>query len=317
MSVTTEMPVRRAGRVGAAVRGLFDLAIGGLLCLSPVTSVIALGWMMRRMAASVDRQSGRITGRSGWVLGPRGRGWPTRLLGGLAANIREGVKAALALMLATVPFSLPWLLAWWAGWDNSFNKGYEQAWAGPVLFLAGIAIFLAVMVHLPMGLARQAATGRWFAALEWREVQIAVRHAGWGHVALAFATVFFALPLFASRALVVFVEDIIPGFDALAAQDVAQVAEISGLVVAVYVFASFWWLRCWAARIYARAMIRAAAQTEASNVQGPGWIGRAARLVSLLVIWFGLVVLIVVGQFVNHSWWAWAQHPAFGLPWFG
>ncbi len=295
-----------------AVRGIVDLVVGGLLCVSPVTSVIALGWLMRRMGVAVERQQGGAPEVTGWILGPRGRGWPTRALGGLAANIRDGVKAALALALAMLPFSLLWLLAWWAGWDNSFNKGYEQAWAGPALFFAGIAVFLAVMVHLPLALAHQAAAGRWFALFEWRQVREVVRNAGWGHVALAFATVFFALPLFASRSLVVFAEGIVPGFADFSPEEVMQVEEIAGLAVAVYVFASFWWLRCWAARIYARAAARAA-----SDAPAPWRIGRFIRLISLVVIWFGLVVLIVVGQFMNHSWWAWAQHPAFGVPWFG
>ncbi len=90
MSVTTEFPVRRAGRVGAAVRGLFDLAIGGLLCLSPVTSVIALGWMMRRMAASVDRQSGRITGRSVGSWDPAAGGGPRAFLAGWPRTSARG-----------------------------------------------------------------------------------------------------------------------------------------------------------------------------------------------------------------------------------
>ena len=307
MSVASDSPVRGGSRVGRALRGVFDLAVGGLLCLFPVTSVVALGWMMRRMGVAVERQRGGAPEITGWVLGPRGRGWTVRLLGGLADNIREGVKAALALLVATLPFSLPWLLAWWAGWDNSFNKGYEQAWAGPALFLAGIAVFLAVMVHLPLALAHQAATGRWFALFEWRDVRSVVRHAGWGHVALAFATVFFALPLFASRALVVFAEGIIPGFADFSPEEVAQVSEFSALVVAVYVFATFWWLRCWAGRIYARAMVAPARSRS----------GRLLRSVSLVAIWFGLVILIVAGQFMNHSWWAWVQHPVFGLPWFG
>ncbi len=304
-------PAARAWLPLRALRGLLDLAVGSFLCLTPVTAILALGWIMRRMRLSVQRCDGAAPYLTGWVFGPRGAGWATRLFGGLAANIREGLSAALSLALVTLPFSLPWLLAWWAGWDNSFNKGYEQAAAGPVLFVAGIAVFLAVMIHLPMALAHQAATGRWLAVFEWRAVARAVRHSGPGYVVLAFTTVFFALPLFASRGLPVFAEGIVPGFADFTPGQIEALEGASRLAVAVYVFASLWWFRIWAARLYAAARARAEGRA------APSRLWRLLRLVLLAAIWLALVVLIVVGQFLNHSWWAWAMHPAFFLPWYG
>ncbi|MDJ0824583.1 MAG: DUF4013 domain-containing protein [Rhodobacter sp.] len=303
--------VPRAGILARALRCLIDLILGTLLCLTPVTAILALGWLMRRMRVSTLRRRGQSPPLPGWILGPRSAGWPTSLLGGLAANIREGAAAVISLSLATLPFSFPWLLAWWAGWDNSFNKGYEQAFAGPALFFFGIAIFLAVMIHLPMALAHQAATSRWLAVFELREVRRSVRHTGWGHVLFAFTTVFFALPLFASRGLPVFVEGIIPGFADFTPEHVQQVENAARLAVAAYVFASYWWLRTWSARLYA------AAQKRAEAGQTPARTARAVCTLALIAIWFALVVLIVVAQFLNHSWWAWALHPAFGLPWYG
>ena len=38
-------------RLGRLVRGVLDLAVGGVLCATPVTSVLALGWIARWMAA--------------------------------------------------------------------------------------------------------------------------------------------------------------------------------------------------------------------------------------------------------------------------
>ena len=311
MSLAEPAGVPRSGLIVRTVRGIVDLVVGTLLCLlTPVTTILVLGWIVRRMRVSVLRAQGQSPVLTGWILGPRGAGWASRLLGGLSANIREGVSALLSLLLATLPFSVFWLLAWWAGWDNSFNKGYEQAWAGPLLFFIGIALFLAVMVNLPMALAHQAATGRWLALFEWRAVRRAVRSTGWGHVLLAVTTVFFALPLFAARGMPVFVEDIIPGFADFSPEEVAQVQNTARLAVAAYVFASTWWFRTWAARLYAVAMARA------ETGPPPARTARVLRLALLAAIWFGLVALIVVAQFLNHSWWAWAQHPAFGLPWY-
>jgi len=298
----------RPMRLSRAFGTLRDLLVGTFLCLSPLTSILALGWIIRRMQLSVQRRQGVAGITPGWVLGERGSGWLTRLIGGLAANIRVGLSGALSLGLASLLFTLPWLLAWWAGWDNSFNKGYEQAWAGPALFFAGIGAYLFVMLHLPMALAHQAATGRWLALFEWRAVRRVVARTGWRHVLFAFMSVFFALPLFAARGLPVFVEDTIPGFANFTPEQVGNVAGIAGLAVAAYVFASLWWLRSWSARIYADADARDAA---------PNLIFRTLRNGALATIWFGLVVLIVVAQFLHHSWWAWQTHPAFLLPWYG
>ena len=60
-----------------------------------------------------------------------------------------------------LPVGALWLLSWWGGWQNSFHKGYEQAWVGPVVGLLGIGLFLPVMTYVPLAQARQAATGSW------------------------------------------------------------------------------------------------------------------------------------------------------------
>ena len=53
-----------------------------------------------------------------------------RATGSLWSNLRTGVKALLTLWMVTLPAGLLWLIAWWSGWNNSFSKGYEQAWVG-------------------------------------------------------------------------------------------------------------------------------------------------------------------------------------------
>ncbi|MEM9342587.1 MAG: DUF4013 domain-containing protein [Pseudomonadota bacterium] len=293
-----------------ALRMVLDLCVGAVLCMTPVTAIVAQGWLMRRMRVAFERGRGERVAPPGWLFGPAERRLG-RLFAGLAGNVREGFSATVSLGLMIGPFAALWMFAWWAGWDNSFNKGYEQAGVGQTLFGIGILIFLGTMLHLPLALAHQAATGRWFAVFDWRAVRRVVTHAGWGHVWLALCMVLFAVPLFGRRGLPVFVEDVVPGFADFTPEQVDGLLFVTNLATAAYVFAGLFVLRLWSMRIYARALERA----EAGQ---PRWrLGRGARGAALVVIWFGLVVLIVVGQFLNHSWWAWGHHPLYGVPWWG
>ena len=324
MSVAETHPPRRgflAGTFGA----LRSLILGTLLSMTPVTSILVLGWLVRRMRFVAFGRAGLVTDRPGWVMGAR-TGLPARWLGGLAGNIRSGLGSAVSVALATFPFAVLWSLSWWAGWENSFGKGYEQSWVGPTLGMTGVAVFCVTMIWLPMALAHQAVEERAMALFDWRRVRSAVRASGWGYVALAFATVFLALPLFASRGLIVFASDLVPGFDAMTADEIATLAGTVALIKAGYAFAVLVFLRGWAARIYAVAVSRArngpdAALWSASPLAAGQPVGRRSwslthwvRLTILPVIWFGLVVQIFVGQFLNHDWLVWLNHPLILLP---
>jgi len=307
--------VKGGGLISALFRLVKNLVVGTLLCLTPVTAVIVLGWMMRHMRAvslrrlGLHQASAGLDGRHGWVLGPRGSGFLTRLFGGLWSNVTTGIGGFVSLALATLPFTGLWLVSWWAGWENSFNKGYEQSWVGPAVGLTGVAIGLWVMAYLPMALAHQAAEGRWLALFEIRRVRSLVAYSGWRYLFLAVATTVLALPLFAARGLPAFIEGIVPGFAELPADEVQNIIGMIALAKAGYVFATLVFLRGWAARIYARAAI-------ADKVAKRPWlVFRLLRLVLLLAIWFGLVAQIYVGQFLNHNWWYWMNHPYLVLPW--
>ena len=316
----------RSGFISRATRAVLSLLLGTLLCLTPVTALIVLGWLMRRMRAISLSRAGMRADWPRWVMARDG-GVCVRLFGGLAANVREGVLAALSLLLVTLPFTSIWVLSWWAGWENSFGKGYEQAFVGPVLGLVGVAVFCVLMVWVPMGLAHQAVENRAFALLEYRQVRSAVRHSGWGYVMLAATTVFFALPLFASRGLITFASKIVPGFEGMTGEEIATLQGSIALIKAAYVFVALVILRGWAARIYAAAVARALEGPDApqwhGSVLAEGRVGgnRAWRLTHwlrillLMVIWFGLAVQIYLGQFLNHDWHVWLTHPFFLLPW--
>ena len=244
MSVIEEIP-QRAGFFRRVLGAFRTLILGTFFCVWAPTSLIVLGWLMRRMRHVALTRAGLSSERPSWIMG-RSHRWYARLLGGFAANMREGIMAAFSLALATAPFTVIWLLSWWAGWENSFSKGYEQAFVGPMLGLAGVAVFCVLMIWIPMALADQAVENRALALFEWRMVRSAVRHSGWGYVFLAVVTVVMSLPLFAGRGLVTFASGIIPGFDEMSPAEALEIMGRIDLALAAYVFLGLVILRGWA-----------------------------------------------------------------------
>ena len=235
MSVAADAPAH-SGLIARMLGAVKTLIFGTLLATTPVTAILVLGWLMRRMRFVALTRSGIPADRPGWILGPPGSGWMARPLGGLAANVRAGLSAAFSLLLATLPFTAIWGLSWLAGWENSFGKGYEQAFVGPALGLGGVVIFCFLMIWMPMALAHQAVEDRALSLFEWRKVRSAVRHTGWGYVLLAVATVVLALPVFAGRGLITFASGIVPGFDDMTPDQIESLRGAILLVKAGYVF---------------------------------------------------------------------------------
>jgi hypothetical protein len=77
--------------------------------------------------------------------------------------------------------------------------------------------------------------------------------------------------------------------------------------------AALLFLRRASARLHARAALALAAGSASPSLL----VSMAAIVRSLLlgILWFALVVQIFVGQFLNHQWVAWLNHPLVGLPW--
>jgi len=273
-----------------------------------VTSVIALGWLTRVMAATIARRTGGAVAPVGWLLCPRGQGAVTRLLGGLGANIRAGVLTLAGLALLTLPFTVAWLGAWWAGWENSFNKGYEQASVGPLAWAAATAVALPVLAHLPIALAHWAHEGRFGAFFEVRRIRQIFAAAGWRAVWLAVLSALAVVPFFGLRGLPVFVEGVVPGFATMTPESQAQVAQGFDLLGAALAFGILLFLRQRAAVIYARAV---------GADRAPSRAGRALWLMLAMLIWLALPVAIVFGQFLNYAPALWLTHPLFLLPWAG
>lgn len=327
MTTTVAQPV--ASAPSRLIRWVRDMIVGTLLCLTPVTALLALGWQMRAVSRRIDTRWGRTAPAPGWLLGPRGSGWAGRLAGGMAANIRMGLSAALGLAALTLPFTVLWLGAWWAGWENSFNKGYEQAAVGPIVWMIGTVIALPVLAHLPLALAHAAYEGRVTAFFEVRRIRSLAAASGWRIVWLALLGALFVVPFFGMRALPVFVEGIVPGFAAMTGEAQAQVALGFQLFDAGLAFVLMLFFKLRAAATYAVAAPRAAAGRRAALWEGhpaqdatpkgrdPWRVSSTVWLLIACVVWLALPVAIVFGQFMNYDPALWLTHPLFLLPWAG
>lgn len=321
------------GRLARLGHFALNGVVGTLLCAGPVTAVLALGWLTRRQGHLARARFGTTEEAPGWLLGPHeANGRPTgrlaRTLGGLAANIRTGLVALTALLAWTLPFTLLWLGSWWAGWENSFNKGYEQAFVGPSVFLFGAALAALILPALPLMLAHLAAEDRLSAAFELRRLRSLVAQAGWRVPALMALTALAALPFAAARGLITTATDWAPWVQDLTAEDAAALQGQIALALSAIAFLSTWVLRGLAARAYATAAPRAAGLK-------PGlWDGAQATEAAVpartrsrltTAVWYGLAMaftlplsfLILAGQFFDHAWWRWLFHPLLTLPWAG
>jgi hypothetical protein len=192
------LPLRALGLLGGTWRSARSYAC------TPVTSILALGWITRRMGSTIDARCGGDPDRVGWIMGRADAGLVQRCLGGLAANIETGLRAALGLVLLTLPVTLAWLGAWWAGWENSFNKGYEQSAVGPVVWMLPRSSRCRSSRILPLALAHGAAERR-LGAFSNGAASAVWAAAGWRLSWIAFLSVA-ASALFFARALPTFIE---------------------------------------------------------------------------------------------------------------
>jgi hypothetical protein len=326
-------PAYGPGRLSRLGHLVLNAVLGTLLCTGPVTAVIALGWLTRRSGHLSRTRFGAAEEAPGWLLGPREAGGrPTgrvaRILGGLGANIRSGLVALTALLAWTLPFSLLWLGAWWAGWENSFNKGYEQAFVGPSVFLFGAVLAALILPALPLMLSHVAAEDRLSAAFDLRRLRSVIAQAGWRVPALSLIAALFALPFAAARGLITTSTDWAPWIADLSPDDLAALQAQITLGLAALSFLTVWIHRALATRIYARAATRAAGVrpglwdgTEAAEGAMPAkpasrlWTGLCYGVA--MAVTLGLAFLILAGQFLDHAWWRWIFHPALTLPWAG
>jgi hypothetical protein len=351
--------------------------VGAIFTLTPLTAILVVGWTQRATARTVARNWHRRAGNAAntfadfaaedpetsrlahwprWIMaddagalfaqtrrsGPlRGLALIARaLFGSLWLNAKAGVGALIPIAIVAAPAGVLFLMSWWGGWENSFNKGYEQAWVGPTVAFAGIIYFVVVMTLLPLAEVRQAVNASWRAFFDIAFLRRAAREVRLGLIGLA--------ALFVTAGFVVAALKIAPlglGNTLQTAKDVERVAGQYPLLIAAVLFPLYLALRLAAARVYARAAVKIAARDGGEPFAArerallerlslaadgpPRQRGALARVVVgsgsfaagtlasavTFAVWFGFVGEIYVAQFLAHDWTHWVNHPLVQLPW--
>jgi hypothetical protein len=242
-----------------------------------------------------------------------------------------------------------WLFAWFAGWNNSFNKGYELAAAGPLTGLLGVFVFIGVMFYVPLAQTRQAVTGQWRDFYDFRVVWEIVRTRRVAFLGLSLLYSALALPLMLLKTLPGFFPQINPPLADATTQQVKDILGPYFFFSALLVLPFFVLLRLVAARIYASGLLRAIRTGRLpadvlSALERPvsrklellgseplasrkpvrlvlrrvaADIGATLITVATGIAWFTFVAQIFIAQFFTyHPGIGWLNQPLVQLPWF-
>jgi hypothetical protein len=308
-TTTAEAAPARPGRLAATA----SLVLAIVMALTPVSAVLTLGWLVHRVRREVQQRSARhvrpVEGDTRVRVVRAGAGLPGNVLRRLWLLLEDGLTCCAGLALVTLPHVSLITLSWWGGWDNSFNKGYEQAWIGPTLGLFGLALGAVVLAHVPMLTVHGAIERRITAYVDLGMARRLVAAVPWRYLALTLATVAASLPLALMQVSFAFMTSRRPD---LGIAELRMRAGTLHLAATAYLVIVLLLLRTWAARLYARAMA-----SDPTAARGPGrrrWLTAVAMLFAVAA-WAGFLMLQYVAQFANHAWWGWINHPLIGLPW--
>jgi len=210
---TVPVEYKEPGRFVKALTFVWKYFLGVVFMQTLLGAVLVVGWTYRLMQRAALKRWWRLSDSTetfttfclretdtaqhvqwpNWLLGPSAvhpsggkvtfRRIARRMAGSLKYNLVTGFQALVNTFLLTLPAGLFWWFGWFAGWDNSFNKGYEQSFAGALIALVGIALFIAAMLYVPMAQARQAATGEMRAFFDGRVIIKLIRRS-WPKLAL-------------------------------------------------------------------------------------------------------------------------------------
>lgn len=295
--------------------GTARLGVAIVMCLTPITALIFLGWLTRKTARDIAARQ----------VGLKAAVWPRfvlaeaeasgnllyRLLGSLVANLKAGATAWLGALVLTLPFSLVWMVGWQAGWENSFNKGYEFAGLWPLVSLGCVFASLPVLVMLPMAIAHQAVRVRFTAIFEARTIADRIRRAGWRYLVLTLLIAIGGIVVLGARALPTFAAKISPTVVSGNPEAIAAFAGQFRLVMTALLVVGLLVIR--------RAMAWCYGQAEIENDAGRrrSRLSFGLVLIACGIVWLGLVFLIYVAQFLGYFWWNWINQPMLMLPWVG
>lgn len=284
------------------------------------------------------------------LLSQRVRSFLTGLLQSLWENGRLGCQMVLNTSLVLLPSMLLMWVGWFAGWQVSFNKQYEHFAIGASVSLIGMALFVVAMFYVPMALARQASTGDWRGFYDFKLLRGLVRRAWFGNLLLAGGYAAASAPIILMAAGPAFFGQNNTGATELSPAVVERNLRLYFLACALWVFPAFVLLRCAAAHLYARTLLKSVqtgalgedelAENEWHTLHRLGLLADKTppnrSIWTQLILWFGtkagritagfLVAglwFLVVGQinyaatFFNYRFaFSWINQPLTVLPWF-
>lgn len=358
---------------------LSQLALGSILLLGWVQRLVQRGILKRWWQLSPLRESG-VSFADFAAGGTHSRehiSWPNFVLGqngypraalervngffsragillkhlvrSLFRNLRLGLQAILTTWTLTLPGCVLWLFAWYDGWNNSFNKGYEQAAVGPLVFGLGMILFSLAMFYVPLAQARFASTGSWRSFYEFRLVWRLIRQEWLGCLLLAGLYALASLPLNIIKTIPQFFPQMRPEWELLSQEDAIGLLKVYFFWTMLLLLPIYLTLRMVAGRIYASGVVRALrrgtileeelTENEWEPLQRLGllespeparhhiivralaWMAtRAGMMTSSLLIfgfWLAFVFLIMMSEFFQfHPFVGWMNQPFVHLPWF-
>lgn len=347
------------------------------IVFSYATSIIALGWLQRWMQTVVLRGWWKQSGRrqresfdefcddlSSSPLAPAGSGVgvqadapaarPNWLVQqrvdqdiwklpwhSLWLNFKIGFQTLACTYLITGWGCLSMLFSWQFGWMNSFNKGYEQAWVGPLFGLIGSILFILAMFYVPMAQAHMAATGTARAFFHFKFIWRLIKARPTPYLGLALLYFVFGLVFEVARIAAIMNQD----FPANA-PDISNAEALAALRgyfawCTLGLFVSLLLLRGLTARVYRNAVLKALGQGRIQITDVPPrqaewlerlnlipapverhfvvrvvrWSYRRILAVALFTVWLVYLIRFYGGVFVAyHPYIPFLNHPLVHMP---
>jgi hypothetical protein len=297
----------------------------------------------RAMRAEMDRPTpdGESPGLLRWLV--RGMLAPIR---SLWLNATIGFTAVLATFLLLGWGCLLMTFSWEFGWLNSFHKGYEQAFVGPLVGVAGILLSIAAMFYVPMAQIHHAVTGDFRAFFDFRCVWQLIRARLGAYVLLAGVFAFFGLVLEVLKTMPAGFDDHSAYFRNMSDSQLHIYLFNYYLGCSVFLLLALLATRLLAARIYRSAVLkvlrRGRVTREQLHPRLAGWLDRLGLFPTpepapqglaavvratgrmgyrwvlyavLFVIWLGFAAKVYVGEFLNyHPYAGFLNHPLVQVP---
>ncbi|MFM1919977.1 MAG: hypothetical protein RLZZ303_1611, partial [Candidatus Hydrogenedentota bacterium] len=263
------------------------------------------------------------------------------LLGSAWSNLITGLRVLVATYIVTLPGVALMAFSWRYGWDNSFNKGYEQAYLGPTLGISGLFLLILAMLYVPLAQAQLSIGERLSTFFRWRVIWAGIRSQP--HRMLWLAAVYFiaSFPINVFLAAVLFRFNEAERIADLTDEEFLRLLRQYFWLVGLVGFPLFVWTRVVAARTYARCVESAlrGGRIPAERLAGIAPLERFSRALSpspqggvvvkairrgslvpvlalSLVLWFGFVAQIYVRQFLNYvPLYGWMNQPLVHAPW--